>query len=220
MTFREKVAKEHPECLDEYSKGGVMGCPCSIEYKYEQDYWCGDGCGHHDNDGKCTECWDREIPTTPIQKATSAFVAMGTALKEHVSSYNQGLQDAWELAKKIAMEKSNGGFDVYEIVGIFGFNDMDAIFMSYTPQEALAKLKAYEEAQEEKRKAEEMAKIHVGDVVKYDGIQAVVMDIDTVGNVALFTENACIESWIPQCLVKKTSKNIDVESLLGQIRGE
>ena len=135
-------------------------------------------------------------------------------------THEQGLEDAWELAKKIAMEKQNGGFDSYEIVDIFGLNDMDAIFMSYTPQEALAKLKAYEKEQEEKRKAEKMAKINVGDVVKYDGIQAVVMDMDTVGNVALFTENACIESWIPQCLVKKTSKNIDVESLLGQIKGD
>lgn len=131
-------------------------------------------------------------------------------------TYEEGLNDAWELAKKIAMEKSNGGFDSYEIVKIFGFNDMDAIFMEYTPQEALAKLKAYEEAQE----TEKMAKINVGDVVKYDGIQAVVMDIDTVDNVALFTENSCVESWIPQCFVVKTGKHIDIAGLLEQIKGD
>ena len=125
-------------------------------------------------------------------------------------AYNKGLNDAWELAKKIAMEKSNGGFDSYEIVKIFGFNDMDAIFMSYTPQEALAKLEAYEK---------EQAEIKVGDVVTIIDKPVVVTRVSEdktkvdgfgIGGFAMtYKYDDC----------KKTGKHIDVQSVLQQIGG-
>ena len=201
MTFREKVAKEHPECLDKHSKGGVMGCPCSNEYKYEKDYWCGDGCGHHDYDGKCTECWDREMPTTPIQNATKSIIAMGTASKEYVSSYEQGLQDAWELATNY--EKMS----MAERKRIFGVDTIWEILNIFTPQEALAKLKGYEEV-----------RVKVGDVVETEDCKGVVIDQYADDRFYIFTENGCVEDW---CYAEfaKTGKYIDIESLLEQIRG-
>ncbi len=132
-------------------------------------------------------------------------------------AYNKGLEDGrnevWELVKKLS--------EMPNLIAkeIFGYEFLYGIVINCTPQEALAKLEAYEKEQEEKRKAEEMAVINVGDVVEYDGVQAVVMDIDLVDNVALFTENACIESWLPQCTCKKTGKHIDIQSVLAQIGG-
>lgn len=34
MTFREKLRKEHPECIKENCLGGCDGCP--FEYGYEK----------------------------------------------------------------------------------------------------------------------------------------------------------------------------------------
>jgi len=51
MTFREKLEKEHPECVDESYFGECYGCP--YEYGYEVIKKC-----QH----SCYECWDREIP--------------------------------------------------------------------------------------------------------------------------------------------------------------
>lgn len=130
--------------------------------------------------------------------------------------YEKGLEDAWELANKISdIYSASERARIFNYV-VGGITVMD-ILRDFTPQEALAKLEAYEKEQEEKRKAEEMAIINVGDVVEYDGVQAVVMDIDLVDNVALFTENACIESWLPQYTCKKTGKHIDISSILQQI---
>lgn len=53
MTFREEVAKLHPENIDHIYVGGVLGCPRDIE---TCPYILGD-CERN-----CRACWDREIP--------------------------------------------------------------------------------------------------------------------------------------------------------------
>ena len=53
MTFREEVAKLHPENIDHIYVGGVLGCPRDIEVC---PYILGD-CERN-----CQACWDREIP--------------------------------------------------------------------------------------------------------------------------------------------------------------
>ena len=55
MTYREKLAKEHPEEIDDTDWGGCNGCPSS--YGYESYRGCYDG-----DEESCTACWDREIP--------------------------------------------------------------------------------------------------------------------------------------------------------------
>jgi len=54
MTFKEKLAKEHPEKLGKGS-GGCIGCP--HEYGYAENYDC--------EGVDCLTCWNREIPNTP-----------------------------------------------------------------------------------------------------------------------------------------------------------
>ena len=58
MTFREKLAQEHPECIDNRLVSGCTGCPSN--YGYEPDYECGGL--------SCWECWNREMPLTPEEQ--------------------------------------------------------------------------------------------------------------------------------------------------------
>lgn len=53
ITFREEVAKLHPERVNPIYVGGVLGCPRDIE---TCPYILG-ACGSN-----CRACWDREIP--------------------------------------------------------------------------------------------------------------------------------------------------------------
>lgn len=78
------------------------------------------------------------------------------------TEYNRGLNDAWELAQRIACQWSIG-YSIEELDEIFGNERIGtaSTMRNYTYQEALAKVEAYE-----KKKAEEAAKLEPGDVVK------------------------------------------------------
>ena len=54
MTYREKLAMEHPECVGDWHTGGCAGCPATYGYEPEKNT-CEDR-------SSCTECWDRKIP--------------------------------------------------------------------------------------------------------------------------------------------------------------
>ena len=56
MTFREKLAQEHPDCIGEEYGGGCQGCP--RDYGYPDLRMCVDS----DSDEECAECWNTEIP--------------------------------------------------------------------------------------------------------------------------------------------------------------
>lgn len=58
MTFREKLAQEHPECIDSRLVSGCQGCPS--HYGYEPEFCC----GHM----PCKDCWSREMPMTPEEQ--------------------------------------------------------------------------------------------------------------------------------------------------------
>ena len=57
MTFREEVAKLHPERIDSIFQGGVCGCPRDMDTcPYSTD------ASHCPSENDCRACWDREIP--------------------------------------------------------------------------------------------------------------------------------------------------------------
>lgn len=58
------------------------------------------------------------------------------------TAYENGLHDAWEIAKKIeCMDGYNGD----ELIEMFGTDDIEAIFAKYKASEVLEKVKAYAE---------------------------------------------------------------------------
>ena len=94
--------------------------------------------------------------------------------------YNKGLNDGWELAKKIVVSPTNGGYTAGELLKIFG--TMESILNAYTPQEALAKVKAYEERNE----------IKVGDVVRLKDccVEGIVTRVDSRNIYRLFKDGS------------------------------
>ena len=183
MTFREKLAKEHP------NKTEYKYCP--YELGYEEKYDC--------KGVICLDCWGREIPATKSEETPT--------LPTDTEAYNKGLQDAWELALKYIK------MGVTERKKVFHIHDCESFFGIIAPQEALAKLKAYEEEQEQ---------IKVGDVVQICGLNKtyVVTTIDTDRGNKYYCGIGEKGTWFFQRDVVKTGKHIDVNALLEQIRGE
>ena len=62
MTCRERLAIEHPECVNEFLYSGDSYASCPSTYGYMDDSDC--------NYMSCHECWDRQIPE-PAKGMTS-----------------------------------------------------------------------------------------------------------------------------------------------------
>ena len=91
-------------------------------------------------------------------------------------AYQRGLADAWEAARKIV---STDGLDYRELIEIFGMDDM--IIDEFTAQEAIRRIKEYEEKKKAKAEAEAEEEIHVGDeVVKQNGTTFTVAEITEI----------------------------------------
>lgn len=128
-------------------------------------------------------------------------------------SYNKGLYDAWGFANKVNNMTDN---KLGEIYNIDSFDAWGEVF-KMPPQEALAKLKAYEEGQ---------SKIEVGDVfIDTDiGVHCVLSKIVEEGEGRTYivtyadgsggsrSKKTFLEDY------KKTGKHIDITSILEQIR--
>ena len=81
-------------------------------------------------------------------------------------AYQKGLDDAWECAKKMTWTAKHGGYGE-RLSDVFGRTD-SFDFYDYTPNEAIEKLKAFEQKQDE---------INVGDEVDWEGDKFVVTRI-------------------------------------------
>lgn len=129
-------------------------------------------------------------------------------------AYAAGLNDAWELAKKIVLTVGDGGIEEDKLKELFDLPSIKRpsywIFKECTPQKALAKIEAYEKESEE---------IKVGDVVETEDCIAVVIDQYADDRYHVFTENGCVEDWC-HAEMAKTGKHIDVSAILAEIGKE
>ena len=62
MTFREEIAKLHPEDLIPDCNGGICGCPRDIDTCPYSTNVSHSPVSHSPSDDDCRACWDREIP--------------------------------------------------------------------------------------------------------------------------------------------------------------
>ena len=130
-------------------------------------------------------------------------------------AYNKGLEDAWELIKKITVnDYRKGGYDSEEVQRIFGTENLFYILKHHTPQEALAKLEAYEKEQTE---------IKVGDVVQTHNAREYVViatseELPTNQPLLRNLHDNSVCFGTNKDLIK-TGKHIDIQSVLEQIGG-
>lgn len=146
---------------------------------------------------------------------------------EDKSSYDKGLADAWEAARKIVMYETDGGLRVEETEKIFGTLLCGNIFKDFDASEAIAKIKTYEE---EQQKIEQ--EIKVGDEIVYQyndrektGVVYDDTNFDGVHVYQIFspfefypTDSATSES---DKIIRKTGRHFpQVEELLKAMKGE
>lgn len=129
--------------------------------------------------------------------------------------YNRGLQDAWELMRKITTcNYRKGGLDSNELLVIFGTANLFHIIKNFTPQEALAKIEAYEKEQEQ---------IKVGDVVEVMGNYCIITSIDKDDKEYDVLWSSGVADSVPfdaPFSFKKTGKHLDIASILAEIGKE
>ena len=138
-------------------------------------------------------------------------------LEVPTSFYNKGLNDAWEIARRIT--KASGTDE--KMNKIFG-NDFyymgsSAFFEKYSIQEVMTKLKEYEEKQ---KQADE--KFKVGDEVVADERRFVILSMDNGGWCNLWClDNGLTHSNIPSNDLKKTGRSFpQIAEIFKQMKGE
>ena len=130
--------------------------------------------------------------------------------------YNKGLQDAWELARKIC-GCGKGSIDGKTLAGIFGSYIHSGLLLDdFTYQQALAKIESYEKSQQ----------IEIGDIVRRisDNEKYLIIteeEDDSVYEYGVIDLKSMTIDRITGDLSKfeKTGRHIDIEHLLEQIRG-
>lgn len=141
-----------------------------------------DGCSYLSKDGTCLDYsgnLDKEI----------------IGHLESNLDYNNGMNDAWEIAREVCR------MDGRDFCDCFKCDDIDTVFMNNTADEIREIIKKYKEKN----------KIIVGDIVYYNGIQGMVIDIEK-DMLRLLNENRIIE-FISCLKVTKTGKHIDLNEL-------
>lgn len=123
--------------------------------------------------------------------------------------YEQGLNDAWECAKKLVWKT---GILELRRMGILGENDHEAakVLAEYTASEAIEKLRDYEAKKDE---------IKVGDeVIDSNEILFVVTEV----HMETATVMNCVghSYQLRKSGLKKTGRHFPIEDILEQMRGE
>jgi hypothetical protein len=125
-------------------------------------------------------------------------------------AYNRGLENAWDVARKLAVETDDGGVSISDLYKIFGTESMCTIMKNNTVYDAIDKLKAYEDKQKDD------GHIKVGDEVQAPCGIATVTSVEDDFVHYLYSDGdvGCIG---PHSL-KKTGKHYDIQSILEAMR--
>lgn len=196
MKFKEKLQIESPERVGYKYVGGCSGCPSDYGYEARPKIEC--KWKSIANGDACAECWEREAPDS------------NGNCNSCTKGYDEGMTDAWQLVKKLYSE-----MNIAEMMRAIDCEDLGEVLEKYTPQEAIAKLKAYEEAQE----------IKVGDIFidTNTGCPCVLSNIVeedeerpyivtySDGSGGSRSKKVFLEDY------KKTGKHIDIQQILEQI---
>jgi len=149
------------------------------------------------------------------------------------AEYQRGLDDAWEAARKIFGYEIDGGIPIDKIGSVFGYSENATfctadIIRHNTASEAIDKLKAYEEKQNDE--------IEVGDEVLWfmkgddEGCDDI-MDVCAPSVVTMVPNKECDDYTIIESsgamtviskeqIYKKTGRHFDIASILEDMRND
>ena len=133
----------------------------------------------------------------------------GESKCRYCNEYQRGLEDAWECAKKLFSSMADS--DIEKAFPIEWNNGGFYALMNLQPQEAIEKLKAYEE----KQKTDE---IKVGDEVKaiYNDILGTVTNVNGF-EVCVLWRDGSVGMWRVDELIK-TNRHFDISSILKEMQ--
>jgi len=133
-------------------------------------------------------------------------------------AYNRGLNDAWDAARKIAQTYAH--FTCYDLNKIFGDRDSvgrKMIFEEYTPQDAIRKIKEYEDKQKQS------PEIKVGDEVKtISDVRGVVITNkpDAKGDISVLFKTSSHVQLYPKDKLTRTGRTFpQIAEVLKEMRG-
>ena len=132
------------------------------------------------------------------------------------AEYQRGLDDAWEAARNISMLESDGGYSWKEMKSIFGTDSASEIYVRHTAAEAINKIKAYEEKQNDE--------IKVGDEVNWLGDCFIVTRIfqphTQKEQCDGIDDDGCVYHDILMDDLEKTGRHFDIASILEDMRND
>lgn len=133
-------------------------------------------------------------------------------------NYNKGTEDAWELARKIALSVPSGGLTINEIKDCYGSdkNFADDVLDALTYKEAKAMYDAWKIKKDEIRDDT----LNVYDQVLYRGKKGIITFI-TEEFCSVMYDDGSTDSWVKIDKVRKTGKSFpQFSELLKQMKGE
>lgn len=148
---------------------------------------------------------------------------VNTLAKTNDREYNRGLDDCWEMIKKIYCGDGIPTMELDKIFPKIHHIYLGDILLHYTPQEALKRIEEYEVKKKEEEEEEEKH-ISIGDWVKYKTaddtwIKGIVIHVECYLNKINYYV-LCKEHSVPQCIpdsmfeVVKTGKHTDLYELV------
>ena len=128
--------------------------------------------------------------------------------------YEEGLNEAWEIARKIVLHNYNEAYSADEVLDIWGDTSYFVILKEYTGKEALERLREYEKKKKEK--------IHVGDEIIHKNTNEVMVVVYS-GNELIETvdsKGVCYSYDIEDKIeLSKTGRNFpQIEEVLKEMR--
>ena len=166
---------------------------------------------------------------------------------KETEGYQKGLEDAWEVCRKISWDMARGNsLLVNELIKLFKTDDLDYIVKNYTASEAIAKIREYEGKQKQAGKncdncqykdkldakclfcdKEQNTEIKVGDEVIFAGTGHNKGFVTRIFNDHQRTYYRCVSSdgelstENSNCPPKRTGRSFpEIEQVLEAMRGE
>ena len=156
-------------------------------------------------------CYTLVRPVTELEVLNSDYI------NEHFGelqdeAYQRGLEDAWEAAQKVVCKTTAGGMSLDTLKEIFGVQSPAAIMQSNTAQQAIDKIKTYEDKRSDR--------IEVGDEVRTrDGAPSHTFLVTKVTDSHVYgiSDGGSWNYWTKD-EVTKTGKHYDIASILEAMR--